>query len=331
MPMQLGNLKLDGPLVLAPMTGITDLPFRSVCREMGAAMTWTEMASAEGLVRRSQRTLQLLLSDGSDRPLAVQLFGSSADTLARAALICQEMGADCVDLNMGCPVPKVVSTGAGAALLKDLSLARAILKAMRSSLEIPFTVKIRSGWTSQDQLLLDVARMAVDCGVDAITLHPRARSDTYAKPARWELIGLLARHCPITVIGNGDVRTPQDALAMLGQTGCGGVMVGRAAVGNPWIFSQSSALLRGEAIPTRPDPEEIWRVVELHLDAIASHYGHKGGLSRARLHVSRYTKGLAGSPRVRRDVNSAKSLTELKRILKDFLQDRPPLLVAGSV
>lgn len=319
MALRIGSITLESPLILAPMTRVTDLPFRAICRSMGASLVTTEMVSAEGLVRGALATRRLLVSDGSDRPLAVQLFGASPRILAQAARICQEEGADLVDLNMGCPVPQVVGRGAGAALLRDLPLAAAILEAMRRNLRIPLTVKIRSGWTPQQGVVLELARIALECGVDAVTLHPRARSESYAQPARWDLVKLLVQNCSLPVIGNGDVCTPKDALAMLQDTGCQGVMIGRAAMGNPWIFQHAASLLSGQVPPAKPGPGEIWRVLDLHMEGIASYYGAQGGLQSARFHASRYTRGIAGSARMRQALNGARSLGELRGMLHDFL------------
>jgi tRNA-dihydrouridine synthase B len=319
MGLTIGTLKLASPLVLAPMTRITDHPFRKICSAMGAGLVTTEMVSAEGLVRGSEATRGLLPREPCMSPVAVQLFGASPGVLAEAARICQEEGAHLVDLNMGCPVPKVVRRGAGAALLRDLPGAARILSAMRRSLSVPLTVKIRSGWTAQENVVMEMGRIATQTGVDAITLHPRARSDGYGQPARWELVRALVENFPIPVIGSGDVRTPEDAIRMLGSTGCQGVMIGRAAIGNPWIFGQTLQLLAGREPRARPDPEEIWRVLGLHLEAILSHYGPKRALAPARLHASRYIRGLDGSAGLRASLSSCPDLAGLREALKVFL------------
>ncbi len=320
MELSIGSLRLKAPLILAPMTRITDHPFREICASMGAALLVTEMVSAEGLLRGSKPTRALLPPTARSGPVAVQLFGSSPEVLAQAARICQEEGADLVDLNMGCPVPKVVRTGAGAALLKDLPLAQKILQAMRKSLSIPFTVKIRSGWTAHENVVLQMGRIAFECGVDALTLHPRARSETYAQPARWDLLKLLVENSGIPVVGNGDVRGPEQALAMMRYTGCHAVMIGRGAIGNPWIFKQTLQLLAGESSsPAKPDAAEIWRVLKLHLQWIQKHYGPQRSLAPAKLHASRYIKGVEGSSRMRAELNRSQDLGELQERLRSFL------------
>jgi len=326
MPLAIGSLRLLNPVFLAPMTRVTDHPFREICAAMGAALSVTEMVSAEGLVRGNKPTRDLLPPLKRGGPVAVQLFGASPGILAEAARICQEEGADLVDLNMGCPAPKVVRRGAGAALLRDLPLVSEILSAMRKKLSIPLTVKIRSGWTSQENVLLQISKIALECGVDAITLHPRARSQGYAQPARWELIKLLAESCPLPVIGNGDVRSPQDVLEMLESTGCQAVMIGRAAVGNPWIFKQAVQILSGRFRPEKPDPLEISRVLETHLQCVLDHYGPQRGLAPAKLHASRYIKGLEGSAAVRAALNRSKNLPQIMDSLRSFLSQKSPSL-----
>lgn len=322
MKLAIGSLRLTNPLILAPMTRITDHPFREICATMGAALSVTEMVSAEGLVRGNKPTRDLLPPPNRGGPVAVQLFGASPRVLAEAARICQEEGADLVDLNMGCPVPKVVRRGAGAALLKDLDLVWEILSAMRKNLSIPLTVKIRSGWTSQENVLSKIGEIALECGVDAITLHPRARSQGYAQPARWELIRLLAESCSLPVIGNGDVRSPRDALSMLESTGCQAVMIGRAAVGNPWIFKKALQVMSGRLGPEKPDPLEISRVLELHLECILDHYGPQRGLAPAKLHASRYIKGLEGSAGVRGALHRSRNFPQMLETLRSFLSQK---------
>lgn len=322
MTLSIGSLRLSNPVVLAPMTRITDHPFREICLAMGAALSVTEMVSAEGLLRGNKPTRELLPPGKRHGPVAVQLFGASSKVLAEAARVCQEEGADLVDLNMGCPVDKVVGRGAGAALLRDLPLAAEILSAMRKRLRIPFTVKIRSGWTVGENLVLQVGRIAAECGVDAITLHPRARSESYAQPARWELIRLLVENSSLPVIGNGDVRQPEDVLSMLESTGCQAVMIGRAAVGNPWIFKQAVQILSGRHSPEKPDPGEVWKVLELHLDYILEYYGPGRGLSPAKVHASRYIKGFEASAWMRATLNKSKNLTEIRENLGRFSSHR---------
>jgi tRNA-dihydrouridine synthase B len=318
MGLRIGALTLDNPLVLAPMAGVTDLPFRRICRQMGAALVGSEMVSALGLVRGAPNSRRLLTSDGSDRPLSVQIFGTDAAIMARAARICQEEGADVLDVNMGCPVAKVVRRGAGAALLRDLPHAARVLDAIRRAIQIPLTVKLRAGWTAQDFVAPELARIARECGVDAIAFHPRSRSQGYGIPARWDLIRQLRESTSLPVIGNGDVLQPCDALAMRQATGCHGIMIGRGARGNPWIFPQALALLGGQTPQALPGVHETWRIVCEHLQGIQNHYPSNKALHLAKAHLLRYLRGFPGSARIRETASRSQDLDALVEITEGF-------------
>jgi nifR3 family TIM-barrel protein len=322
MSVQLGTLVLDSPLILAPMAGVSDLPFRRACRSEGAGLVFTEMISARGLSLGAPNSRRLLASDGSDRPLAAQIFGSDPAVMAEAARICQEEGADLVDINMGCPVPKVVRKGAGAALLKDTLQAVRVMDAVRRVLAVPLTIKIRSGWTVDRPVALEMGRLAQECGVDAITLHARARSEGYSCPARWPLIAQLRESTSLPVIGNGDVGSVADVLAMRRETGCHGVMIGRAARGNPWIFSQGRTALQGHPAPPPPDPAEIWRVLSAHMAGIDSHYAPHKALHLTKAHLLRYVKGIPGSAAFREAAARATDLDSLRSATHGFLMAR---------
>jgi nifR3 family TIM-barrel protein len=316
---RIGSLELENPLVLAPMAGFTDLPFRRICRRLGAALTYTEMVSAQGLVLGNPMSRRLILSDGSDRPFAVQIFGSDPDVMAQAARICQEEGADLVDINMGCPVPKVVKRGAGAALLERPLVAGRILEAVRRVLRIPLTIKVRSGWTAEQVVAPEIARMAQECGVDAIALHARPRSQGYTHCAQWALIRQLRESVSIPVIGNGDVLSPADALTLRDATGCQGIMIGRGARGGPWIFSRALAMLEGGRLSPEPAGSEVWRIVETHLESIRDHYAPDRALHVAKAHLLRYLRGRPASARVRESAVRASSVAALRAIVRDHL------------
>lgn len=326
MGLRFGSLELSTPLVLAPMTKLTDLPFRYICRKMGAGAVCTEMVSAEGLVRGAPTTRQLMRSNGTDRPVIVQLFGSTPQVMAEAARICQEEGADGVDINMGCPVPKVVKIGAGAALLKDVGRAARIMEKVRKRISIPLTIKMRSGWSRGDMTFLDVAREAERCGVDAITLHPRARSETFAKPARWELIKKLVENTTLPVVGNGDIRSAQDVLTVFQLTGCSGVMIGRAAVGNPWIFTEALRAI-GQGIEVQGNETTVRETVKLHIEAILSFYGPSKGLQVAKLHLVKYFRGMPGSSEMRRQLGTAKTWKEVESLVEIWMAQEKRVLV----
>ncbi len=316
---RIGSITLENPLVLAPMAGFTDLPFRRICRGFGAALTYTEMVSADGLVAGNPMSRRLILSDGSDRPLAVQIFGSEPVIMAHAARICQEEGADLVDINMGCPVPKVVKRGAGAALLGQPFLAGRILDAVRRVLHIPLIIKLRSGWTAAQVVAPEIARIAQECGTDAIALHARPRSLGYSHPAEWALIQQVRQAVSIPVIGNGDVLSPTDAPAMREETGCQGVMIGRGARGNPWIFARALTLLHGAPLAPPPSPSEIWQVVEAHLRAIQDHYSPDRAQHMAKAHLLRYLRGRPASARVREGVARAASVRAIETLVRDHV------------
>lgn len=307
---RIGSLELENWLVMAPMAGITNLPFRLMVRKLGAGLVTTEMVSAMGLTRGQERTLNYLRSDPKERPLAVQIFGSRPDVMEKAAQMVVQAGADLLDINMGCPVKKVVKTGAGASLLRDRERVAAIVSAVRSVCSLPLTVKIRAGWSPDMSVAPEIARIAEDCGADAITVHPRFANYGYAVCADWRWIKEVKDRVKIPVIGNGDVFKPSHALCMKRQTGCDGVMIGRGAIGNPWIFKQILHLAQGLPVP-RPDLAE-------RRSLLMEHYGHLGrymGEHRAALSMRglllRYTKGLPRSSRFRGSLTRIKDLESM--------------------
>ena len=263
--MNIGNLQLDHPLFLAPLSGITDYPFRKLAREFGCGLVFTEMVSAEGLLRKGKPFLKM----GEDEhPVSAQLSGSTPEALAQAAEMAEAGGADAIDLNMGCPSRKVTDTGAGADLMRFPEKIERILREVRRSIRCPFTIKIRSGWDDHHINALEISRIAEDCGVDAITIHPRTRAQWFHGRADWKLIGEVKRAVRIPVIGNGDVTTPYLVERMLEETGCDGVMIGKGALGNPWIFDPENrwAIEKGTAI--HPSLEERKRVIERHYELL---------------------------------------------------------------
>jgi len=292
--MKIGTIELDNPLVLAPMAGITQLPLRLLAREHGCALVVSEMVSANGLTHRGKKTFELLKSDPAERPLSVQLFGKEPAVLRDAAQIVQAEGADMVDINLGCSVRKVLKQGAGVALMQDPKRLEAILKAMRGALAIPLTAKLRSGWDGSGEQAVAIARIAQDCGVDGIAIHPRTARQGFAGKADWSLIARLKEAVSIPVIGNGDVRTPEDVVRMLRQTGCDAVMIGRAAVGNPWIFSETLALMNGRT-PVKPSPAMRLAVAFRYVDCAIEHFGEQRAGRMMRTHLAWFVKGLPGA------------------------------------
>jgi len=296
--MKIGNLQLKNAIFLAPLAGITDLPFRTVVRSFGCGLAYTEMISAIGLVRKADKTLHYLASLPADRPLGVQIFGNDPGELAEAARIAEQHGADLIDVNMGCPVKKVTKTGAGAALMKDPILTAAIMRAVRNATGLPFTVKIRSGWNGRQVNALEIGKLAEDEGCDAVTIHPRTADQGYSGHADWQLIKRMKRHIRIPVIGNGDIRRPQDAVMMFQETGCDGAMIGRGSLGNPWLIAETLSLLGGTAL-LPPTLEERAAIIIRHIELAVAFHGERAGVRDFRKHLLWYTKGLPGGSRFR--------------------------------
>jgi tRNA-dihydrouridine synthase B len=310
--LNIAGVKISRPLVLAPMAGVSDGPFRRICREMGAGLTCTEMISADGLVRGNRRTLEYLRVSDEERPVSLQLFGHDPGVLAKAAAIAWDRcRPDFIDLNCGCPVRKVVSRKAGAALLLDLPLLRRIVEAMAGASPAPVTVKIRSGWSAGDSLAVEASLAAQEAGACAVTIHARPRSAAFSAEPDWVLIRLLKESLTVPVIGNGGVGRPADARAMLEETGCDAVMIGRAAMGNPWIFRGASALLDGAGEAPVPGAGERLAVFLRHAEELAALKGEARGVRQMRKQAAWYSKGLAGSSEFRRRVNSCTTVEGL--------------------
>ncbi len=303
MALEIGGIALKTPLIMAPMAGITGLPFRLLVRFYGAGLAFSEMVSAEGLVRGSSRSFQYLRSDRDDFPLGVQLFGAKPEVMAEAAAIVAARGAALVDINMGCPVRKVTRTGAGAALLTDPPLAGRIIAAVRKVLKLPLTVKIRSGWDRGRINAPEIGRVAQESGADALTIHARTASDGYRGRADWAVIGRVKREIKIPVIGNGDIVSGADAVRMLAETGCDGVMIARGALGNPWIFREGIEAIGGLK-PSTVSGGERSEVIARHFRLEAEHFGPEKASRDFLKHILWYTKGLPGASEFRRKVTS---------------------------
>ena len=316
--MKIGFLHLKNNLVLAPMAGITDLPYRRVMKRFGAGLVFTEMVSANGLIRAGHRTRELLQSCPEERPLGIQLFGSDPAVLAEAVILTQVDG-ELFDLNLGCPVHKVVRSGAGSALLREPEQVRRIVAAMRRSTDKPLTVKIRSGWDGGSVNYLEIGRIVEGEGADAVTLHPRTRSQGFGGQADWEHIRLLKQALKIPVIGSGDVVTADDAVAMQAQTGCDGVMIGRGCYGNPWLFRDILARRDGRLFAS-PTPRERLEVARLHLAFFVDTFGARKALRDMRKHLCWYSRGLNGAAAFRTAVNRIESLAELEESMTAFFE-----------
>lgn len=292
--MKIGSLHLDNPTLLAPLAGVTNLPFRLLAREAGCGLVCTEMVSADGLAHGSAHTFDFLRSLPAEKPLAVQIFGSDPAVMAEAAAIVQDSGADAVDLNFGCAVRKVVKAGAGVALMRTPKRTAALLRAVRRAVRIPVTIKIRSGWDRSGREALDIGVIAEDCGVNAVTIHPRTAAQKFSGCADWALIAALKRRLSIPVIGNGDVRCAQDAARMMGETGCDAVMIGRRAIGYPRIFTDVLCRLRGQA----PAPEQLDQrldVMRRYIGLTVACFGEDIARRLVRNRLGWFAKGLHGS------------------------------------
>jgi tRNA-dihydrouridine synthase B len=314
--MLIKQLFFENDIILAPMAGITDLPFRLIFRRFGVGLAFTEMVSANGLIRAGRKTRELLVTTPEDCPLGVQLFGDSPEVLAEAARYVEEDG-DLLDLNLGCPVKKVVRSGAGSALLRDPGRVAQIVAAVRRATNRPLTVKLRSGWDQQSVNFLETARVAVAEGADAITLHPRTRSQGFSGRADWDQIARLKTAVTVPVIGSGDIFKATDAMKMLEQTGCDAVMIGRGAYGNPWLIADILALQSGRK-PAAPPVLDRLQVFRDHLDLSVGQFGPQKAFLDLRKHLSWYSRGLPGAAGLRARINKIHSLIDLRLAAEEF-------------
>jgi nifR3 family TIM-barrel protein len=314
---KIGRLRFSNPLIMAPMAGITDLPFRRIVKEMGCALVTTEMISANGLVRQGQKTESLLESIPSERPLSVQLFGSDPKTMTEAAVIATEKGADIVDINFGCPAKKVLKNGAGAALMRDLNCSRELLIAVRKAVSIPLTIKIRTGWSPSGEEAFALTQIAEECGVDAVIIHPRTVAQKFSGSADWSLVSRIKETSRIPIIGNGDVWTAHDVLRMLAETGCDGIMIGRGAIGNPWLFRQSLELLAGKT-PSPVTPDMRKKVMLKHIDYVVEYRGENRAVFMLRSVLPHYVKSLPRCALFRKRVVQARTKKEMVDIVCSY-------------
>lgn len=307
MKLTIGSVTLEKPVMLAPMAGVTELPFRLLCREQGCGLMCTEMVSAKAIYYNNKNTAPLLEVREEERPVAVQLFGSDPVIMSEMAKRLEAGPYDIFDINMGCPVPKVVNNGEGSALMKNPKLVEQILTAMVKALKKPVTVKFRKGFNDDCVNAVEIAKIAEGCGVSAVAVHGRTREQYYSGKADWDIIRQVKEAVRIPVIGNGDIFTPQDALAMLKATGCDGLMIARGAKGNPWIFKRINHYLEtGELLP-EPGAEEIKEMLLRHASLQIAYKGEIMGIREMRKHTAWYTAGLPHSSALRNEVNQVES------------------------
>ncbi|MEA3427938.1 MAG: tRNA dihydrouridine synthase DusB [Thermodesulfobacteriota bacterium] len=317
--MKIGSLTLDNITILAPLAGITSLPFRILAKEAGCALVCTEMISANGLVRKSKKTMQMLCSLPEEKPLSVQMFGSDSAVMAEAAQIVESSGADLIDINFGCSVKKVIKTGAGVALMQRLDNAETIIKAVRKAVNIPLTIKIRTGWDSSGKQALKLSQLAEESGVDAITVHPRTASQGFRGNADWSIITAIKRAIAIPVIGNGDIITAEDAVEMQRITGCHAIMIGRAAIGNPWIFSHVMDLVRGDDI-SPIDIAHRFEVMIRYYKMSIQYFGEKNACRMMRSRLGWFVKGLRFSSKFRESIKQISSENETIELIKAYME-----------
>jgi nifR3 family TIM-barrel protein len=318
MSFYIGKVEIKGNLSLGPMAGVTDLPFRLLCKEKGADLIYTEMVSAKGIKYNNRNTKDLMAVSYEEKPVAIQLFGSDADILANAAKQIEDMDFDILDINMGCPVPKVVNNGEGSALMCKPRLVADIINKVSRAIDKPVTVKIRKGFTKDEINAVEIAKIAEQSGAAAVAVHARTRDQYYSGKADWDIIRQVKEAVSIPVIGSGDVVTPIDASNMLAQTGCDGVMIARGARGNPWIFEQTKAYLDYGIIKPKPEFKEVMDMLLCHARLTIEYKGEFIGTREMRKHVAWYISGFPGSARFRNRINKIESIEGLEAILEEY-------------
>ena len=313
--LKIGNVELENRYILGPMAGVTDLPFRLLCREQGAGLLCMEMVSAKAIMYNNRNTEQLLTIHPDERPVSLQLFGSDPKIMSEMAKRIEERPFAILDINMGCPVPKVVKNGEGSALMKEPKLVYEIVSSMVKAIEKPVTVKIRKGFDDDHVNAVEIARIIEEAGAAAVAVHGRTREQYYSGKADWDIIRQVKEAVSIPVIGNGDVTSPERAEELVRRTGCDGVMIARGAQGNPWIFSEMITYEETGVVPPRPGKEELKEMMLRHARLQLEYKGEYSGIREMRKHVAWYTKGIPGAARLREKINAVESLGELENLL----------------
>ena len=313
--LKIGNVELENRYILGPMAGVTDLPFRLLCREQGAGLLCMEMISAKAIYYNNRNTESLLEIHPDERPVSLQLFGSDPQIMSEMAKRIEERPFAILDVNMGCPVPKVVKNGEGSALMKEPKLVYEIVSALVKAIKKPVTVKIRKGFDDEHVNAVQIAKIIEEAGASAVAVHGRTREQYYSGKADWDIIRQVKEATSIPVIGNGDVTSPQKAEELVRQTGCDGIMIARGAEGNPWIFSEMIAYEETGVVPPRPDKDAVREMMLRHARLQLQYKGEYCGIREMRKHVAWYTKGLKGAARLREKVNEVESLEELENLL----------------
>ena len=317
--LKIGNVTLENNILLAPMAGITNLPFRVICEKFNPGLVYTEMVSSKGLFYDDKKTEKLLNMKNEKRPVAVQIFGNDIEAMAYSAKKVSKI-ANLIDINMGCPAPKVVKNGDGSKLMLDIELSRKIIQAVVENSSVPVTVKIRKGWDKEHINCIEFAKMAEQAGACAITIHGRTRDEFYSGTADWEIIKKLKQEVSIPVIGNGDIKSPQDALKMFEYAGVDGIMIGRAAIGNPWIFMQIQEYLQNGKIIEISNEKRL-RIILEHIELQVEELGENTGIKEMRKHMTYYLKGLKDASAIRQKINTIETQKELVECITEYFKN----------
>ena len=318
--MKIGNVQLDNEVFLSPMAGVTDLPFRTICKEKGCGMLYTEMINAKALCYDDENTKKMLNLEDDGHPVAVQIFGSDPEYMGKAASIMNQYTNDILDINMGCPAPKVIKNGDGSALMRNPKLAAEVLTAVVKNSEKPVTLKIRKGWDDNSVNALEIAKIAEECGISALAIHGRTREQFYSGKADWDIIAEIKQSINIPVIGNGDVFDVQDAVNMLEKTKCDAIMIGRGSQGNPWIFNRINHYMKtGEVLPEPTLEEKISTAIK-HMNLAVAEHGEYVAVREMRKHIGWYLKGLKNSAKYRDQINKITDYKEVIAMLEEYVQ-----------
>lgn len=318
--MKIGNVQLDNEVFLSPMAGVTDLPFRTICKEKGCGMLYTEMINAKALCYDDENTKKMLNLEDDGHPVAVQIFGSDPEYMGKAASIMNQYTNDILDINMGCPAPKVIKNGDGSALMRNPKLAAEVLTAVVKNSEKPVTLKIRKGWDDNSVNAVEIAKIAEECGISALAIHGRTREQFYSGKADWDIIAEIKQSINIPVIGNGDVFDVQDAVNMLEKTKCDAIMIGRGSQGNPWIFNRINHYMKtGEVLPEPTLEEKISTAIK-HMNLAVAEHGEYVAVREMRKHIGWYLKGLKNSAKYRDQINKITDYKEVISMLEEYVQ-----------
>lgn len=318
--MKIGNIQLDNEVFLSPMAGVTDLPFRLICKEKGCGMLYTEMINAKALCYDDENTKKMLKIEDQEHPIAVQIFGSDPEFMGKAAAIMNEYPNEILDINMGCPAPKVIKNGDGSALMRNPKLAAEVLSSVVKNSKKPVTLKIRKGWDDDSVNAVEIAKIAEECGISALAIHGRTREQFYSGKADWDIIAKIKQSINIPVIGNGDVFEVQDAVNMLEKTKCDAIMIGRGAQGNPWIFKRINHYMKtGEILPEPTVEEKITTAIK-HMNLAVAEHGEYVAVREMRKHIGWYLKGLKNSAKYRDQINKITDYKEVITMLEEYME-----------